>query len=130
MVRSFAARAQVYAAVDDRTAARRWIVGATAALGLDPAHRRRRRLGRRKSFRRARSPLDIVRPAACAAEEARLRFPEETVAKFIKKTSRLYEQKCRAASDATVLEMYVIRRAQRTMNSALLPRVIVRFCKL
>ena len=41
-----------------------------------------------------------------------LTVAKQTIADFIEKTSRLYEQKCRAALAATALEMYVRRWAR------------------
>jgi hypothetical protein len=43
---------------------------------------------------------------------AGLKVAKKTIANFIEKASRLYEQKCRAVSTAPALEMYVRRWVQ------------------
>jgi hypothetical protein len=45
---------------------------------------------------------------------AGLSVAAKTIGNFIEKASRLYEQKCRAASDRAALEMYVSRWARWT----------------
>ena len=47
---------------------------------------------------------------------AGLTVAAKTIANFIEKASRLYEQKCRAVSTATALEMYVRRWVRWTTS--------------
>jgi hypothetical protein len=57
---------------------------------------------------------------------AGLKVAKKTIANFIEKASRLYEQKCRAVSTAPALEMYV-RRWVQWANGGMI--VVVRVCR-
>lgn len=57
-----------------------------------------------------------------------LTVAKQTIANFIEKTSRLYEQKCRAALAATALEMYVRRWARWATDGRL--RVAMRLFRV
>ena len=48
----------------------------------------------------------------------------KTIANFIEKASRLYEQNRRTASDATALEMYVRRWVRWANGGLVMPRAI------
>jgi len=53
----------------------------------------------------------------------------KTVQNFIEKTSRLYEQKCRAALPAPALERYVKRWVRWMTSGQVLPNMIVCYGK-
>jgi len=58
---------------------------------------------------------------------AGLSLARKTVQNFIEKTSRLYEQECRAALPAPALERYVKRWVRWTTSGHLLPKIVLCF---